>query len=179
MVRWTLIMLFLLAAPALFAQEPSEPQSPPNPLSRRPTQEQDNGAIPDEMRTRMEIARADSDHKKLLESAKQLGDLSAEVEKKYLESSALGGDEYKKLNSIEKLAKKILSDSGGSRVDEKGDELNGVTVGDAISRLKKAAVAVEHQVTIQTRFVVSAAVISQSNEVIRLTQYIRKIQRAD
>ncbi|MGH9827153.1 MAG: hypothetical protein ACREDR_28330, partial [Blastocatellia bacterium] len=118
MTRWVFLLVLALAPPAVLGQAPLPGQQPGMPpASSNPRQEAP--VLPDEMRTKMEIERADTEHKKLLDSARELGTLSSDVEKAYKQSSKLGAGEYKKLGSIEKLAKRILSDCGGMEVSGK------------------------------------------------------------
>jgi hypothetical protein len=173
MGRWLLLLSLVLLPSVVWAQSPlpNKIPSPPNPTA---DERQDGPSLPDEMRTRMAIERAKSEHKKLLDSAKELGTLSSDLEKTYNQTRKLTSDEYKKLSSIEKLAKKILSDCGGSEVGQKSDADERPSLREAISRLKTVAVGVEKKVEAETRFVVSASVIADSNEVIHLAQYIRR-----
>ena len=137
----------------------------------------DQHSLPDEMRTRMEIARAESEHKKLVDEAKQMTALSAELAKTYKQAARLTSAEYKKIASIEKLAKRILSESGGAEVDEAQDKPEHLSLAEAIEKLTASTSHVGEKIQSETRFVVSAAVVAGSNEVIHLTQYIRRLQK--
>jgi len=176
MSKLILLISVLLLATQSVAQVPTtDPPLPPS-SRQQPSPHQQDIALPEEMKTRMEIERADKEHQKIVDSARQMGDLSAELVKTFKERSRLDAADLKKLSSIEKLARKILSDSGGEQVANKSDE-DKPSLAEAVDRLNAASVEVAASVSKSTRFVVSAAVISNANEVIRLAQYIRRTEK--
>lgn len=178
MSRWVFLATILLVPPIVRAQNPfpDHQSDVPIPGSNR---RQDAPTLPDEMRTKMELDRVNAEHKKLVDNAKELGALSSDIEKAYKQSSRLGPDEYKKLGSIEKLAKRILSDCGGTEVSAKEEVDDRPTIADAVSQLSTTAADVEKKITAETRFEVSYGVITDSNAVIRLAQYLRRRRQAD
>jgi hypothetical protein len=172
-----LVFLFLLPVAAQ-AQNPKpdfKPPLPPSDSARDNPGQEPN--LPEDMRIRMAIERAEDEHKKVLESAKQLGDLSDSVAKYYHEHGQLSAEELKKLSVIEKLAKRILSHAGGEEFD-RSDGSQSIPLADAVDRIKAAAENIRKSITTQTRFVVSASTIADSNEIIHLTQYIRHTQKS-
>jgi hypothetical protein len=180
MLRFILPMMMLLLSLAGNAAAQVKTSETPKPQVTRQQSdkaEQQEVSLPEEMKSRMEIERADKEHQKLVDSAKQLGELSAEVAKSFKESSKFDSQELKKLASIEKLARKILSDSGGEQTSDKSDQNEKLTLSEAVDRLSSASADVAESISKGTRFVVSAAVISNSNEVIRLVQYIRRAEK--
>jgi hypothetical protein len=136
-----------------------------------------DGGLPEEMRIKMAIERADNEYRKALEDAEKLNDLSDEVAKSYRERGHLSAEEMKKLSTIEKLAKRILSQAGGDEVDDKAAKTEQKSLADAVDQLNSTAAKIKDNMKTQTRFVVSAAVIASSNEVINLAQYIRRTQK--
>ena len=86
-------------------------------------------------------------------------------------------EDIKKLGSIEKLAKRILSHAGGSQVDGNKDESAQLSIPEAIEKMNVAVASIKKSALSETRNVVSAAVIGNSNEVIELTRTIRRSQR--
>jgi hypothetical protein len=162
-----------LVTPVAAAQ--STRPSPPPPETRVPdklpkTEEQDTGFQHD-MRIKMAIARAEGEHKKLLEDVEKLSNLSSEIAKGYGEHKKLSSDEIKKLGTIEKLARRVLTNSGGDEVDHKPDHMQ---LAEAIDKLNTTAECIKKEMTAETRFVVSATVIANSNEVISLARFIRQ-----
>jgi hypothetical protein len=180
-----LLMLLLLFASislpfAGVAVAQLQSTNPPRPRVNRQqsdSEDQQDVSLPEEMKTRMEIERADKEHQKLVDSAKQMGELSAEIAKSFKETARLDTQGLKKLGSIEKLARKILSDSGGEQVNDKSDQEEKMPLAEAVDRLNTASADVATSISKSTRFVVSAAVISNSNEVIHLVQYIRRAEK--
>src|SRR5215469_8503385 len=109
MFRLASLLLFLLIPVVALAQDPVS--------SPRPDQTTADGqfsrgkpdtriTLPDEMRVRMAIERADSEHRKILDAAKQMDELSIDVAKRFRDGTRIGAEDVKKLATIEKLAKK-------------------------------------------------------------------------
>jgi hypothetical protein len=130
------------------------------------------------MRIKMAIARAENEHKKILEDVQKLGDLSNEIAKGYSERNKLSSDDIRKLGTIEKLAKRVLTHAGGDEVSDKSG-LDHMPLADAIDKLNSAAEIIRKDMKTETRFVVSAGVIAKCNEVINLVRVIRRTQKAD
>jgi hypothetical protein len=176
-----LITILLVSCSPAFGWHRSQMQNQPPPATPRNSGDRsgpDNQPpLPDEMRSRMEIERQEKEYQKLVDSANQLSDLSDSVAKAYKERPVLTAEEVKKLASIEKLARHILTESGGEEVSEKTGEEGPVSVAEAIDKLTATAADVKKCVNTQTRFVVSANVIANSNDLIHLAQYIRRKQK--
>jgi hypothetical protein len=152
-----------------------------DPLSRPKTLPSKNSdqdlSLPEDMRIRLAIERADSEYRKILEDAEKLNELAAEIARNYRERGRLSSDEIKKVGTIEKLAKRILTQAGGDEVDDKSAEAGQKSVADAVDNLSSIAVKIRDCLKAQTRFVVSATVIASSNELIDLAQFIRHSQK--
>jgi hypothetical protein len=173
--RGFLFALFiLLSAPAVTAQS-ARPAKPPETKTpdKFPTDDEQEVGLPQDMRVKMAIARAEGEHKKVLEDVEKLSDLSGEIARGYGERKRLSTDDVKKLSTIEKLAKHVLSNAGGEEFDEKYDTVENISLADALDKLSNAAAKIKKEMTAETRFVVSATVIANSNEVISLARFIR------
>lgn len=175
---------FVLLIAGFAAAQTVTPTQPPKRVTvpRSPSVipgEQENSHIPEEMRIKMEIARADEEYKKTLEDADKLSMLSGEVTRAFQGAGKLAGDDLKKLGSIEKLAKRILSQAGGDEVGDRSEDLQSKPLNDALDQLSAAADRVQKCIKEQTRFVVSATVISNANDIIHLSQHIRRIAKAN
>jgi hypothetical protein len=151
------------------------PVKPDSKASDRMSGEDDQDGFTQDMRIKMAIARAEIDHKKHLEDVEKLSNLSIEIAKGYDEHKRLSADDLKKLGTIEKLARHVLTNSGGDEVDQKSDQM---PLGDAIDKLNSTAASIKKEMTAETRFVVSATVIANSNEVISLARFIKQ-QKTD
>jgi hypothetical protein len=180
-MRIHLLALFLLFAHFIAAAQ-SAPHSPSNRTSpgsgeQNTTPQQQDTTIPDEMRARLAIERAENEHRKVMDDVKKLNDLSEDIVKHYREAGRFTGNEIKKVETIEKLAKRILSHAGGSEVNDKESEAIRLSIAEAVDQLGLAASNIKKSMTEETRFVVSAVVISNSNEVINLAQAIRRLNK--
>ena len=133
--------------------------------------------LPEEMRVKMAIARAEGEHRKVLEDVQKLSDLSTEVSDAFRDHSQLAPDDLKKLSNMDKLAKRILVHAGGSEVDDKSETTERLSIGEAVDHLSAAVTRIKHEMTSETRHVVSAIVVASSNEVITLTHLIRRKQK--
>lgn len=177
------VLLFIsgLYTSAAFAQSTSSTPRPsdnkaPGRLHRDNDQEV---TLPEDMRIKMAIAREENEYKKTLEDVEKLSGLSAEVARGYVERKQLSADDVKKLNTIEKLAKRVLNHAGGEEVGDKSGSVEHLALADAIDKLNTAAANIKKDMKAETRFVVSATVIANSNEVINLARLIRRTQKAD
>jgi hypothetical protein len=174
---------FVLLAAGSAAAQTSTPQRPATRVPAPPPSvipgDQESSHIPEEMRIKMEIARADEEYKKTLEDADKLSLLSTEVTAAFHGAGKLAGDDLKKLGTIEKLAKRILTQAGGDEVGDHSGELQSKPLNDALDQLSAAADRVQKCIKEQTRFVVSATVISNTNDIIHLAQHIRRIAKVN
>ena len=171
---WVLAVFILLFASAATAQATRpEVKPPPSKALDKYPDGQEASHLPEDMRIKMAIARAEEDHKKVLEDVEKLNSLSTEIARGYGESKRLSADDIKKLGTIEKLAKHVLTQSGGEEVDQKSDAIEHMPLADAIDLLSTTVASIRKEMTAETRFVVSANVIANSNEVINLSRIIR------
>ena len=185
-MRVLLPMLFVALLPLAAAAQGTPPPKPqPRPTQppvvsgdRNEDSDQESN-LPEEMRIRMAIERADGEHRKILEDVKKMSDLTAEVSTAYGDRAQLSPDDVKKLSTIEKLAKRILTHAGGSEVDDKSHDTESLSLSDAVHHMCAAVTRIQNDMTAQTRHVISAIVVSSSNEVITLTHLIRRKQKKD
>jgi hypothetical protein len=156
------------------ARRPGQSQPPPETPPEHRANNQDI-ELPAEMRARLAIERAEDEHRKFVDDVKKLDELSNEVANNYREKSNLSPDDMKKLGSIEKLAKRVLSRAGGTGVED--EELKNLPLPEAIERMSTAASSIKKSLMVETRHVISATVIGYSNEIINLTQVIRRAKK--
>jgi hypothetical protein len=186
MNRVFLLAVFLL----LFAlQATAQTNTPTYPTTRKPKPRPESSVIkddfpqesnlPEEMRIRMAIERADNEHRKVMTDVDKLNELSTEVAKVFQDSGKLSGEEVKKLSTIEKLAKRVLSHAGGDEVDDKTGRIAQMSVGDAITGISEAAAVIKKTMDAGTRHIVSATVIGNSNDIINMAQLVRRAQKSN
>jgi hypothetical protein len=175
--RVLLLAVFILPLCSAAASQGTRPAI--KPADRYSDNEQEGSRLPEDMRVKMAIARAEEDHRKILDDVEKLTNLSSEVAKGYGEHKRLSNDDVKKLGTIEKLAKHVLNHAGGDQVDWKSDSSGHMLLAEAIDMLSTTAANIRKEMTAETRFVVSATVIANSNEVISLSRFIRRARKAD
>ena len=106
--------------------------------------------------------------------------LSEELEKAYSQNGRLNPQEINKLNTVEKLVKKIRSDLGGdddeseAERDEQGNFLKQpLSQGDAVKTFRSTTLRLLEELKKTSRFTVSAAAIQASNAVLKLARMLR------
>jgi hypothetical protein len=134
------------------------------------------GAPEAEMLRRAEIRREEDVHKEMVERADEAAQLGDELLASYKKNNALTREDLKRLERLEKLARKIRGSAGGSDDDDELADPPGKIEG-AVSRLAKLTGALKESVTKTSRLVISASVIEHSNEMIELIRHIRSIKQ--
>lgn len=144
---------------------------------RLPSSTDQDITLPDEMRVRLAIERAEGEHRKFLEDVKELSDLSDQLTADYGKRGQFASEDFKKVSAIEKRAKRMLGYAGGKEVDAKPSGPAQLTIKDAVAQLSALIGKITKAVTTETRHVVSATVIADLNEVLNLAQFIRQSQK--
>jgi hypothetical protein len=176
---YTLLYTFGLHTPGAFAQSTGSAPRSSNPKPHIHKDDDQEVTLPEDMRIKMAIAREENEYKKTLEDVEKLSGLSDEIAKGYVERKQLTADDMKKLGAIEKLAKRVLNHAGGEEVGDKSGSVENLALADAIEKLNAAAANIKKDMKAETRFVVSATVIANSNEVINLARLLRHTRKAD
>lgn len=167
----TFTMLISLAASA----QSTKPNPPPLTDEERAEHLNQEMNLPPEMRSRLAIERANNEHRKIVEDAQKMNDLSVDIAKRYEERNNLSSDDLKNVGTIEKLAKRILTFAGGS--EEKIEEKRALSLSDCIIQLGKVAENVKKILLTESRHVISAKLIADANEAINLAQVIRQFRK--
>lgn len=162
------LLLLVLSAPLVLAAgsvvRAQSVGTPPAPV------EDQGGAFRDTLK-RMEIKREEDEHRKLVDRAAQIkqavGALADEAA-----GSRLARAAEKKLKEIEKSARQIRSESGGSGDDKPLDPAP-ASLTDALKRLGEASERLTESMERTSRHVVSASVVSGATEIIQLVKVIR------
>jgi hypothetical protein len=160
-VRLLFLILSILAfAPALSAQTGEPP----------PTEEQ-NETMRDTLK-RMQIKREEQEHKKVLEKGARIKE-DAESLAKEAVGNSLPRALDKKLREIEKSAKQIRSEFGGSGDDDEPLESPPANLADALKRLNEESEQLNKELDKTSRRVISFTVIKTTTEVVQLVKHIR------
>lgn len=166
--------LVLFAAMWLPAQAQTQPTLPipqPSPIDRR-NEGIGFGNRETETRTRMLLKKEKKDYEEHVERAQEARDLAAELQKTYEIAHSFNAADYKKLERLEKLIRRVRNEVGGSQTDADPKELPR-TRDEAASRLAEMAKELCEEVEKTPRRVVSASIIDQANKLIALIQFVR------
>ena len=110
----------------------------------------------------------------MVERAGEMAHIGDEILDSFEHSKSLSRDDLKKLDRMEKLARKIRSNAGAS--DDEGDlQESPGHIEDAVKRLAEISDTLKKNVQKTSRLVISAAVIKNSNELIGLIRRIKTL----
>ena len=168
----------LFAATWAMAQQPAS-QSSSNKSLPEPTIDEkrndtgvDFGSREFETRTRLILKAEKKAHQEHLERAREASDLAAELQKTYETNRLFNAADFKKLDRLEKLTRRIRNEVGGSQADGDPKELP-KTIEEAVPLLATMAKELSEQVENTPRRVISTLIIDQANKLISLIQYVR------
>jgi len=141
----------------------------PGPRAQRAS---DFGRPEEEMLRRAEIRREEETHKDMVERADEAAQIGDDLLASYKKNNTLTRDDQKRLERLEKLARKIRGSAGGSDDKEELTDPPGKIEG-AVTRLVKLTGDLKESVSKTSRLVISGNVIRHSNEMIELIRHIR------
>lgn len=125
-----------------------------------------------EMLKRRELKYAEKEYHENLERSREAAKLGTELRDAYASSKNLSPNDFKKLERLEKLTRRIRSEAGGSEGE--------VTLKEVPQRLETAlqqaadvAEAMHKGVEKTPRLVVSTVVIERANELLEIIRYAR------
>jgi hypothetical protein len=167
--------LVTLQPVAASAQMPSAGQAQQSP-DQKPQRSGDFGSPEEEMLRRAEIRHEEETHKEMVERADEAVQIGDQLLASYRKNNSLTRDDLKRLERLEKLARKIRSGAGGSDDEEELSDPPGKIEG-AVTRLAKLTGDLKESVSKTSRLVISANVIERSNEMIELIRHIRTIKQ--
>ena len=175
MLRATALIAALLALNSVCAsaQVTGADQTRPGTGRQRPS---DFGSPAEEMLRRAEIRREEETHKDMVERADEAAQLGDDLLASYKKNNSLTRDDLKRLERLEKLARKIRGGAGGSDDEEELSDPP-VQIEGAVMRLSKLTCDLKESVSKTSRLVISANVIRHSNEMIELIRHIRNIKQ--
>lgn len=133
------------------------------------------GSPEEEIIRRAEIKHEEESHKEMVDRADEAAIIGEQLLNTFQKNKSLGKDDFKKLERMEKLARKIRGSTGGSD-DEAPLENPPQQMDKALARLAEVSDQLNKSVQKTSRLVISASVINSSNELIELIKHIRSIQ---
>jgi hypothetical protein len=162
MILFLLISCLLLSAPIASGQVAAAGQIVP---------EEQNETMRDTLK-RMQIKREENEHKKILEKGEQIEEEANLLLRDLHGRTQLPRATEKRLKNIEKFARQIRSDSGGSE-DEPLDSIPS-NLTDTLKQLCEVSERMNANLARTSRHVVSLAVVDDATEVIQLAKLLRK-----
>ena len=118
------------------------------------------------------IEREKKDYEELLQNGEEAAKLSDSLEKSFAESNKLSSEDQKKLDRLEKLAKKIHRELG-SESEDTDDDKTPASMLDALQFLKTSTSNLIDELKKTTRYSVSVVAIQNSNAFLRVVRFIR------
>lgn len=128
------------------------------------------------MRARLEIRIAEKERQENLDRAREAAQLGEEIKQAFSRNKMLGAADLKKLERLEKLARRIRSRAGGSDDDEPLENIP-ASLEPAMERLANTSDSLCKGVEKTPRMVISASVIERANELIEIIRFIRNNTR--
>ena len=166
--------LLVFSVNVAIAQSASQ-SAPSPPRSQNPTSDKDEsglGSFEDEIRAKRAIKMAEKDHEENVNRAREIADISKDLQKTLKDKTTIDRDSVKKIERLEKLTKKIRNEAGGE--DEEVDIIDRPTnISTAVDKIADGADSLSKAVQNTPRQVVSASVIGKANVLLQLIKLLR------
>lgn len=127
-----------------------------------------------EAMARQLIEHEKKEHRENIERAQEVARLSQEIQRDIEKKARLDAEGARRLERIEKLARRIRSEAGGSDMPGALKDAP-TTIEQAAHRLSRIAKELSAEVEKTPRQVISASIIEKSNEIIELARLIRRM----
>ena len=126
----------------------------------------------------MQIEREKKDFQEMLDRGEEAAKLSDQVERAFATRGTLTDEDKQKIDSVEKLVKKIRGELGGSDDDDSDDDAQKTDkpptdVVSGVKYLRDSTANLLDQLKQTTRFTISAAAIQSSNSVLKVARFLR------
>ena len=119
------------------------------------------------------IEREKKDFEELLENGEEAVKLSESLDKSFAASNKLSSDDQKKLDRLEKLAKKIRRELGANDSDEADNVENYSSLREAFKSLQANTGKLVDELKKTSRYTVSVVAIQSSNAFLKVIKFIR------
>ena len=175
--------VLLLGSFPVYSQttRPTPPPGEVRPSSEAPSKSDkddlgsDIGSHESEMRARLALMAEKKQYDENLARAKETSDIASHLLDSYQAKKAFTSEDNKKLERMEKLARRIRNEAGGTETDV--DVEASPVPETAVKRIAEMAEYLRKEVEKTPRHVISAAVIDQANKLIGLIQHLRDLNR--
>ena len=170
----TIAVLFLLVTGVRAQLRPIHQPRPPRP-GPPPGQASRPGPLgsPEaEILKRAEIRHEEENYREMVERADETEQLGLGLRETFDKYKSLSREDLKRLERMEKLARKIRGGAGGSDDDEQLKDPP-AQLDQAVARIAEVSEKLGESVRKSSRLVVSGAVIKSSNELIELIRHVK------
>lgn len=177
--RVAMLCAWLLAASCVaIAQSGSNPPpSVPRPIpDTKRDGDVDFSTREHDVRTRMLLKQQKKDYEEHVARAKEARQIAADLRQAFEPKQSFNSEERKRLERLEKLAKRIRNQAGGSDSDIDPKDLPR-TIDLAVAALAEIADELCKEVESTPRRIVSTSIIDQANKLIGVIQYVRDTTR--
>jgi hypothetical protein len=141
--------------------------------SGKPTNTEDYPKGIKESLAKSRIEREKKDYEELLQNGEEAVKLSESLEKSFTESNQLSAEDQKKLDRLEKLAKKIRRELGANDSDNVVEEENPSSMLSAFRTLQSSTSKLVTELKKTTRHSISVIAIQSSNAFLKVIKFIR------
>ncbi|MBA3241527.1 MAG: hypothetical protein H0T60_09925 [Acidobacteria bacterium] len=175
MVRINLIILasiFFLTISAEGQTNRNLPDAQSSSSSSSGQQSHGLGSPAEEIIHKAEIRHAEEAYREMVERADETAQLGRQLHDAFQTAKVLNREDLKRLERMEKLARKIRGSAGGDE-DKLALKETPLQLVDAFERLADISDELKKGVGKTSRLVISGTVIERSNELIELIRYIR------
>jgi archaellum component FlaC len=168
------VLLLSIAARAQTTQKPS-PSDPPMPSDKKES-DVNFGSPESEMRAKLLLKEEKKQYDENVGRAREASELGSQVKESFEKKKVLNSEDGKRLERLEKLARKIRNEAGGS---ESNPDLKDIPseIEEAVKRMHETAEELYKLVEKTPRHVISASVIDEANKLIGLVQLVRNSNR--
>jgi len=119
------------------------------------------------------IEREKKDYQELLQNGEEAVKLSESLKNTFAESNQISAEDRKKLDRLEKLAKKIRRELGANESDEADDDEKPSSMLNAFKILQTSTGRLVEELKKTTRYSVSVVAIQSSNAFLKVIKFIR------
>lgn len=118
------------------------------------------------------IEREKKDYEELLQNGEEALKLSSSLEKSFVALNKLSSEDQKKLDRLEKLAKKIRRELGADDFDEEEEEKPS-SISEAFKTLQTSTGKLVEELKKATRHTISVVAVQSSNMFLKAVKFIR------
>lgn len=141
--------------------------------SGRPRQEEDLPKSIKENLAKGRIEQEKKEYEELLKRGEEALKLAEDLEKSFAANNQLSSEDFKKLERLEKIVKKIRNELGGDEDDENAEEKSPSTLENAFKALQENTVKLVNELKKSTRYSISVLAIESSNMLLKVVKFLR------